>query len=130
MKRLFSDPRVFTYLGIAAVIGVAAFFVTKGNGDYTFTELLSNGFFAGGLIVLGIGGLIFCRNGGTFDTLGYGISRVGNVHWPWLRREEMRRSSETIHEYRERKAQSRTSPLPAVAAGLIFIVLAVLFLII
>ena len=118
MKRLFSDPRFFTYLGIAAVIGVAAFFVTKGNGDYTFTELLSNGFFAGGLIVLGIGGL------------GYGISRVGNVHWPWLRREEMRRSSETIHEYRERKAQSRTSPLPAVAAGLIFIVLAVLFLII
>ena len=130
MKRLFNDPRFYTYLGIAAVIGVLAFFVTKGNGSYSFTDLLSNGFFAGGLIVLGLGGLIFCRNAGTFDTMGYGISRVGNVHWPWLRREEMRRSSETIHEYRERKAQSRTSPLPAVVAGLIFIVLAVLFLII
>lgn len=130
MKRLFNDPRFYTYLGIAAVIGVLAFFVTKGNGNYSFTDLLSNGFFAGGLIVLGLGGLIFCRNAGTFDTMGYGISRATNVHWPWLRKEESRRSEESIHEYRERKAQSRTSPLPAVAAGLIFLLLALIFLII
>ena len=130
MKRVFKDPRFYIYLGVAAVIGVAAFCLTRNNGDYTITELLSNSFFSGGAIVLCLGGLAFCRNGGTFDTMGYGFSRFTNVHWPWLRKEEDRHESETIFEYRERKAVTRGSYLPPVIAGAIFVIIAGLFLLI
>ena len=130
MKRLFSDKDFYIFLGVAAVLSLIAFLLLKGQDGIPASQLASNSLFAGGAITMCIGGLRFCASNGTFDLLGFGVSKFYNIKWPFLFHPKEDHKGEKYHEYRERKAaEERPSALPPLCAGALFVAAAALFLI-
>ncbi len=116
-------------IGIAIGIGV---FAVKGGFDaadriqilYTFCDA----FFVPGVLLLGFGTLLFCADDGVFDMVSYGTMKVIN-----LVRSEKRRSSfpKTFYDYRVMKQEGRNGGFGhLLIVGVIFLVVAVLFLLI
>lgn len=130
MKRLFSDKSFYIFLGVAAVLSLIAFLLMQGQGDIPAKQQLSNSLFAGGALTMGFGGLRFCGANGTFDLLGFGVSKFYNIRWPFLGKPAKGHEGEKYHEYKERKAaEEHPSALPPLCAGAVFVALAAVFLI-
>ncbi len=129
MKRLFSDKSFYVFLGVAAVLSLIAFLLMR-DQDMPAKHLISNSLFTGGALTMGVGGLRFCAANGTFDLLGFGVSKFYNIKWPFLARAAKGHEGEKYHEYRERKAaEEHPKALPAVLAGAVFAAAAAVFLI-
>lgn len=107
------------------VITVAVFFLNLSR-EYGALRCLCDGFFVAAVLLLGIGSIKTARNKGTFDVAGYGVSYMVGMAFPALRREE----KEDIHQYRERKSQERKSSRGMLLAGLVYLTLSVLALVV
>lgn len=81
--------------------------------------------FVAAVILLGIGGLKFARNGGTFDIMAYGIGSAIRMTFPWLLKD---RKDADFAAYKERKREVRQSARPELLAGSVYLVLALIFL--
>ncbi len=113
---------------IALISGaaLAAFVFYLGTSrEYLLLRRLCDSAFVPAAILLGIAGIMAARNDGSFDSMGYSIKSVFTTHYPSTKGRD-----EDFLEYKERKAESRKSPVNVALAGLIYLVLAVIFLII
>ncbi len=107
---------------------VAVIVIVFGLGsEKSICHLLCDGTFVAAVILLGIGGLKFARNGGTFDIMAYGIGSAVRMTFPWLLKE---RKDADFAAYKERKREIRQSAKPELLAGLVYLVLALIFLVI
>ncbi len=110
--------------GLAAALYVALtrniFSVT--NPSQIFA-ILADSFTVPGVVLTGIGGLMFVSNEGGFDALSYGITSFIDLF-----RKEKKNKYKTFYDYKEEKA-SKTLPVSFVLiSGLIFMVLAIIML--
>ena len=106
-------------LGVGAAVSVAVFALNLSR-EYGVPRSLCDGLFVAAVFLLGIGGLKAARNKGTFDVAGYGIRHVVDITIPSLRREE----KEDLRQYQERKALERKSSASMLLAGLTYLALA------
>ena len=122
-------PRVKSYLMNLAVglcFGILTF-VLNSQGSDILVRRLCDSCFVPAVLLLGYGGLVFCRNQGTFDVMTYGVKSVFHTHVPGASIGNAR--EESFREYQDRKSAKRKSPMGSLLAGLTFFVPAVILLI-
>lgn len=88
--------------------------------------LLSNAFFVPGVLIAGVGLIIFASNGGAFYMLGYGMHMFVNK----FRRDLSKRKYKDFYEYQEEKKKKKIKFGFLLAVGGAFIVLAVVMIIV
>jgi len=120
-------PKLWQYL-ISFVVGAAiAFGVFYAKDLFVQTglseiyKILSDGFFVSGVLLGGIGLLVFGSNGGTFDMLVYGVQSVVSLVYPDARKHD------TFYDYRMARSRRRSSFAFLLLVGLFYIALALLF---
>ena len=89
--------------------------------------LLCDACFVPAVLLLGFGGLVHARNVGFFDLLTYSVQYVFQTHYPGASIGHAR--DEDFIAYRDRKAKERKPATACLWTGLLFMILAVLFLI-
>ncbi len=111
---------------ILAGAALAAFVFYLGTvREYLLLRRLCDSAFVPAVVLLGLAGIMAARNDGSFDSMGYSVRTVFFGHYPAARSED-----EDFEAYRKRKAASRRSPVNIFLAGLVYLVLALIFLII
>ena len=103
-------------------MGIVTFLVNSQDSDILIRRVCDS-FFVPGVMLLGYGGLVFCRNKGTFDVMTYGVKSVFHTHVPGASIGNAR--EETFREYQDRKTAKRKSPAGSLWAGLTYLVLAI-----
>ena len=112
---------------ILGLILVGSSVIMEWEQGYTWPHMLCDGFFLAAVIILGSGGLKFIRNKGTFDVMSYSVSSVIQLYNPFSK---LRGKQEDFVEYRDRKSAKRTSAAEMLWAGLVYLVLAVIMLVV
>lgn len=79
--------------------------------------------FVAGMLLIGLSGLKFARNGGTFDMMAYGIGSAVRVTMPWVAKE---RKDVDFAAYKERKREERKPARGEFTAGAIYMIISVL----
>ena len=121
-----SGKRKDFYTNLLIGLAVSAVLtVWNPQGAETWLHRACNGLFVTAVLLLGVGGLWFCRNGGTFDVMGYGIKSVFHTHFPGASIGNAR-DTEDFEAYAKRKAEKRRSSAGILWAGLVYLILAVL----
>lgn len=114
--------------GAVIAVAVATLGWTRGH---TVLRMLCDGCFIAAVVLLGSGGLKFARNQGTFDMMTYSIKSVFHLHFPFAKMNSpLEEREEDFVDYKERKRAKRKSPADMLWAGLVYLVLAVVFLVI
>lgn len=113
-------------LMVGLVMGVLTF-ILNSQGSESLLRRICDSFFVPGVMLLGYGGLVFCRNQGTFDVLTYGVKSVFHTHVPGASIGNAR--EETFRDYQDRKSAKRKSPRGSLLAGLTFFIPAVVTLV-
>ena len=96
---------------------------------YSIPRLLTDGFFVAAVILLGLGGIIFAANGGTFDMMGYSMKSFLGIVIPGTRLGDPH-DGESFLDYKERKAEKRKSPTALLAAGCFHLAVSMLMMVI
>ena len=102
-------------------------FINRDQG-YGLLRQLCDGCFVAAVLLLGAGVLRYVANQGAFDVLGYGLQSVFHLHVPGASIGNAR-DQETMETYRERKAKKRKSPAGMLFAGLVWLALSAVLLI-
>lgn len=113
-------------LAVGLAFGILTF-VLNSQGSDELLRRICDSFFVPGVLLLGYGGLVFCRNQGTFDVMTYGVKSVFHIHVPGASIGNAR--EETFREYQDRKTAKRKSPAGPLLAGLTYFVPAVITLV-
>ena len=118
---------------IAAAIGLAAaaiiMFTRNITGQETLKQvftILSDAFFVPGVILGGVGFLVWATSGGVFDMLSYGFITLIDT----FRRDVTKRKYKDFYEYRQVKKGEKRNVGFLLLVGLAFIVIAAVFLIV
>ncbi len=122
MKR-FKLAEFIKNLIAGAAVAVLVFFLGNSRG-YTLLRCLSDACFVAAVLLMGTAGIKAAVNDGFFDTVGYSVSSFFGVHFGGPKYK-----NEDIMEYKERKVEKRRPALNIMLAGLCYLILAVLFLI-
>lgn len=88
-------------------------------------HILSDSFFVVGVIVTGMGLLVFASNEGTFDMIIYGVSTFINLFRP-----HAQKKYDTFYDYRISKSQNKINSWFLLIIGVFLILMAVLMLLI
>lgn len=116
---------------VSAVVGMVVFTIivcTKKIWNYDDKQvlrILSDAFFVPGVILAGVGLLIFASNGGAFDMLSYAFIRFFDL----FRRDVRNKKYKDFYEYREAKKDKKRGMAFMLIVGVIFIALAGIMLI-
>lgn len=117
---------------VSAVVGMVVFTIivcTKKIWNYDdgkqVLRILSDAFFVPGVILAGVGLLIFASNGGAFDMLSYAFIRFCDL----FRRDVRNKKYKDFYEYREAKKDKKRGMAFMLIVGVIFIALAGIMLI-
>lgn len=109
-------------IGLVFVFMIAASKdVFKQNEPKVIFHILSDSFFAIGVVITGFGLLVVATNGGTFDMLSYGIS----TFFSFFRRSKARKYAD-FYEYRVAKEKNKHSFGFLLIAGSIIILIALI----
>ena len=101
------------------------------NQGYSWSHLLCDGFFFAAVMLLGMGGLKFFRNKGTFDMMSYSVSSVFQLHFPFVKMDSpLNARQEDFADYKERKKAKRKPASDLLWAGLVYLVLDVIMLVV
>ena len=113
-------------LAAGAVIAAAviALGISRENG---IVRCVSDGFFVAAVMLFGVGVIMWVRNKGTFDAIGFGLSSVFRLHVPAAYDIQKR---EEFSEYRKRKEKARRPGAPLIIAGAIYLAASVAALIV
>ena len=125
-------PRVKSYLVNLAVglcFGILTF-VLNSQGSDILVRRLCDSCFVPAVLLLGYGGLVFCRNQGTFDVMTYGVKSVFHTHVPGASIGHARDEKEDFLTYRDRKAASRKPPYGTLWVGLVLTALSIVLVVI
>ena len=117
---------------VSAVVGMVVFTIivcTKKIWNYDdgkqVLRILSDAFFVPGVILAGVGLLIFASNGVAFDMLSYAFIRFCDL----FRRDVRNKKYKDFYEYREAKKDKKRGMAFMMIVGVIFIALAGIMLI-
>lgn len=121
-----STKKLLVDLGIGLAVAVVVALLLDVLHAPTLQDmfrLLSDSFFAAAVLMLAVGGMTITKNGGVWDGLGFtfktAMSRIRRTY------DEER---VTFAEYREERERKNTSPVSALIAGAVYLVIALLFL--
>ena len=123
------NPKRKSYLVdlvIGLAMGILTFVINSQDSDILIRRLCDS-FFVPGVLLLGYGGLVYCRNQGTFDVLTYGVKSAFHTHVPGASIGNAR--EESFNDYQARKTAKRKSPRGSLLAGLTYLVLAIVSLV-
>ncbi len=125
--KLIPVIRKYLFTILAASAASAIILMINGFGDAdTLQEryrLLANAFTSPGVILIMIGILVLISREGTFDMLGYGITKA---FYRFSQRSD--RAFESFYDYKQRQiAKEKGSVVPFFAVGALFTAVAVLF---
>lgn len=112
---------------LGVVIAGVVIFINRGM-DYSFSQRLCDACFVAGVLLLGAGGLRFCKNQGAFDMITYGASMAFYTAFPAAQSPERR--GEDFIAYRERKHLKAKPCADLVISGCVYLVLALICLLI
>ena len=122
--------KICIWLGLGLVVTAGAAYLDWTRG-YPVIHMLCDGFFVTAVLLLGMGGLKFFRNKGTFDMMSYSVSSVFQLHFPFVKMDSpLNARQEDFADYKERKKAKRKPASDLLWAGLIYLVLAVIMLVI
>ena len=114
------------------VVGLMVFtFVMVLNPQEAYGSLvlrICDGFFVATVIVLGFGGLVWCRNKGAFDMITFGVSTAFHLHY--LFSKDLYEKKEDFYDYKVRKAAARKPVTGILIAGAIYLGLSIVMLIV
>ena len=118
---------------ISGIVGIAVFItvicvkqIWNAENAKVVMQVLSDGCFVPGVLLAGVGLIIFASNGGAFDMLAYAVIRFFDL----FRRDVRNKKYKDYYEYREAKKEKKRSMGFMLIVGAIFIALAVIFLIV
>ena len=111
---------------VTGAVIAGAVFALNLSREFGALRSLCDGLFVAAVFLLGIGGIKAARNKGSFDVAGFGIRHVVDMTMPAFRREE----KENMQQYRERKARERKSSVGLLLAGLAYLAMAAVALVI
>ena len=118
---------------ISAAVGIAIFIVvicikSIWNAEETadVMQILSDACFVPGVMLAGVGLIIFASNGGAFDMLSYAVIKFFDL----FRRDPRNKKYKDFYEYREAKKDKKRGMAFMLIVGLIFIAIATVFLIV
>lgn len=115
-------------LGLFTTAGVVAL---NWYQEYTWPHMLCDGFFSTAVLMLGMGGLKYVRNQGVFDMMSYSISNVFQIHYPFSKMDSpLNARQEEFVDYKERKKAKRKSAADLLWAGLVYVVLSGIMLVV
>lgn len=106
---------------IAGLLLAVAVFLVDWGIEKTFLHKLCDSCFVPGVMLLGLGGLKWARNAGTFDIMAYGIGSAFYMTFPWIKQE---RKDADFVAYKERKREERKPASDLLIAGTIYMALA------
>lgn len=110
-------------LGILVALLV---FLLNREQEYSLTHQLCDCCFVAAVVLLGSGGIRFCASRGAMDMLGYGFKTVGEM---FTKAGRLDGPDEDYFDYVQRKSKERKPFGHYLAAGAVYLVLAVLFLV-
>ncbi len=93
--------------------------------DGTLWQKLSDGFFVAAVLLLGMGGIRWVNNTGSFDAMGYSIKTTVQTFLPMLQVGRLADHEEDFLSYKERKAESRKDASDLLMVGAFYLVLSV-----
>lgn len=118
-------------IGVLTAVGAVMFFCAAlirglfGLTDYReIMRGLCDGFSAAGLILMLVGLIIVCSNGGAYDIMGFAARKFFSVF-----KKAENRSRETYAEYRERKSANKRSFVEFFIVGGVYFAVGMAFLI-
>lgn len=121
--------KLIPYFAAGVVIFVVVIVLNR-DQDYTLIHRLCDGFFVAGALLLGMGGLKFCRNQGAFDMISYGVVSTFHNHFPGAKMDSPLQEREDYVSYAERKRAERKSPKEFFVVGSAFMIPAVILLVV
>ncbi len=116
--------------GLIVCAALFAYETASEDLSYTIIHRLCDASFVAAVLLMGVGGLKFCRNGGTFDIMSFGIKSVVDVTYPWLFHHPRENHGEKFVDYKERKRGERRGASDLLISGAVFLAAAIIFLII
>lgn len=102
------------------IIAVSKNVFNQTEPDVIF-HILSDSFFAIGVVITGFGLLVVATNGGTFDMLVYGCRTFFSL----FRRNSVRKYAD-FYEYRTAREKNKYNPAFLLIAGLIIVAIAII----
>lgn len=101
------------------------------SSGYPIIHKLCDGFFVAAVVLLGVGGLKVARNAGNFDMISYGVKSALYITLPWLKSNSpLEHKEEDFVSYKERKRGERKPANDLLIAGVVYLVLASMLLIV
>ena len=130
MKEFFK--KALPYI-ISAVIGAIIFIIIicvkkiwNEGETQAVMHILSDACFVPGVLLAGVGLIIFASNGGAFDMLAYAVIRFFDL----FKRDPRNKKYKDFYEYREAKKDRKRGMAFMLLVGVAYIALAVIFLIV
>lgn len=121
---------ILIHLIMGAIIAGGVIWL-KASENYALTRQLCDGCFVAGALLMGFGGLKFARNQGVFDIFSFGIKSAFHLHFPFVKMNSpLNEREELFADYKERKRQVRKSAAEPLWAGLCYVVLSVIMLVV
>lgn len=123
--------KVLQYLIPFLLCSVVVILVLVGRGSFlksgqSLMGDLCDAFAVPGILMTCFGLLVFCTNGGTFDMLAFGIRKLFDL----FKRDVTKVKYRTFYDYREAQKEKHRSFLNLIIVGLLFLLVAVIFLIV
>ena len=112
-------------LVLGALIFLGVFMLNRGQG-FSLTRQLCDGAFVAAVILLGSGGIRFCSSRGGLDMMGYGFKSVLEL---FTKAGRLDGPDEDYFEYVQRKSAERKPFGHYLMAGVIFLALSLVFLV-
>lgn len=91
-----------------------------------WAQRLCDACFVPGVLLLGVGGIRYTGTKGLFDMMSYSIKHVFYTAFPGAA--PMGQENEDLYEYKARKDEKRRDPWDLIWSGLIYMILALVFL--
>ena len=129
MKEFFKKALPYIISGAVGIIIFIVIICTKtiwnAEGTKEIMRILSDAFFVPGVLLAGVGLIIFAGNGGAFDMLSYAFIRFFDL----FKKDVRNKKYKDFYEYREAKKEKKRNMGFMLIVGAVFIVMAVIFLI-
>lgn len=118
---------------ISAAVGTLIFIIIilakkiwTADETHVVMQILSDASLVPGILLAGVGLIIFASNGGAFDMLAYAVIRFFDL----FRRDVKNKKYKDFYEYREAKKDKKRGMAFMLIVGAVFILIAVIFLIV
>ena len=123
--------KIWKYLitALVGLVGALLILVFKDTFAKTATQKiladLSDAFFVPGVLLLGVGTLLFASNGGAFDMLAFGVIKLLDLYKRDLTKVKYR----TFHDYRQAQKEKKRTFDYLLIVGAAMVVISAVFLI-